>query len=124
MKKNNFLYVKKEKVEVEEKIYAEFNKLVCRQKNITRRYIKYTAPLETMTDQRENIEDEAIKNILIEQLHKALKQLDDEEYRLIFELFFNGRSERSLAQDWDVHPMTIHSKKGKILEKLKKILKK
>lgn len=123
MKKEYYLFVRREKIKVEKEIYIEYQKIVCRQKYGERRYMKYILPLDTLADENLCLEEEAIKEISIEKLHQALKQLDDEEYRLIFELFFNGRSERSLARDLDVHPMTIHSKKAKILQKLKKIMK-
>lgn len=123
MTKEKYIYVRKEKIEIENDMFNEFNKLVCRQKYSERRYMNNTIPLEMIADGI-NIEDEAINKIMIEKLHQALKQLTDEEYSLISELFFNGRSERNLSREWEIHPMTIHSRKRKILEKLKKLMEK
>lgn len=123
MKKKYYLYVRKGKIEIEKEIYTEFNKLVCRQKYSERKYMQHAIPLETITDQV-NLEDEAINKMMIEKLNQALKQLTDEEYNLISELFFNEKSERSISREWDIHPMTIHSRKKKILAKLKNIIKK
>ena len=123
MTKKKYMYVRKEKIEIESEIYTEFNRLVCRQKYSERKYMNHAIPLETIAD-RIDPQDEAIKKIMIEKLHQALQQLTDEEYLLISELFFSGRSERNLSKEWEIHPMTIHSRKKKILEKLKKLMEK
>ena len=124
MEKKKYIYVRNEKIEVKKEVYKEFNKLVCKQKYNKRKYLKHTVPLKLDKDKSTYLEDEAIQKIVIEKLNQTLKQLADEEYHLIFELFFNGQSERSLAREWDVHPMRIYRKKVKILEKLRKMMEK
>ncbi len=82
-RKNTYLYFGKEKIEIGKEIYTEFNRLVCQQYYSERCYMKHTIPLNTTTD-NSNLEDEVIKEILIEKLYSALNQLTDEESRLIF----------------------------------------
>ncbi len=120
MKKTYYLFVKNKKIEVNKDMYLAFHQLICAQKYNERCYRRHAHSLGNLPDARPGVEDTAVKNIMIEKLYDALKQLSEEEYALIFELFFNGRSERGLAGEWDMHPMTIHRQKAKIIEKLKK----
>lgn len=121
MTENYYLYVKNKKVLVGKALYKEFNCLICKQKYSERKYRKNTKPF-TESSAQKYTEEDAIRNIMIEKLYDALKQLTEEEYNLIFELFFNGRSERGLAREWEVHPMVIHRQRTKILEKLQKYM--
>lgn len=57
-------------------------------------------------------------------LRLCLALLSDCERRIIHALFFEGLSERELAKRTQTHYMTIHCRKVKILNKLKKLLKK
>ena len=59
----------------------------------------------------------------IEQLRKALLELDNDEYQLIKELFFNEKTVREYARIRGIPFTTIQSRKDKIIEKLRKILK-
>ncbi len=56
-------------------------------------------------------------------LRAALDQLSEEEKSLIRALFFDERSERELEEMMGVHRMTIHNRKIRILQKLKKMLR-
>ena len=48
----------------------------------------------------ESAEEQALKNIQIQQLHKALSLLSDDERLLIVQIFFEGRTERDLAMEY------------------------
>ena len=72
----------------------------------------------------ESVEDVAVKAVMIEKMMACFKTLPLEEQNLIYELFFNGKSEHQLSKATGIAQMTIHSRKVKILEKLKKLLKK
>ena len=56
-------------------------------------------------------------------LRAALDQLSEEERFLIYALFFDERSERELEEMMGVHRMTLHNRKIRILQKLKKMLR-
>jgi RNA polymerase sigma factor (sigma-70 family) len=72
----------------------------------------------------EDVEDTAVKAVMIEKMLACLKQLTPEEQELITELFFKGKSERQLSAETGTHPMTIHNRKVRILGKLKKFMEK
>ena len=61
---------------------------------------------------------------LICRLHSAIKLLEQSERELILAIYFEGLTERQLARRADLHHMTIHSRKIRILQKLKNLLKK
>lgn len=77
-----------------------------------------------MSDPQKLIEDEVIENIMIDKIIKAIKNLTDNERFIINELFFNGKSERELANLINIPRTTLHSKKIKIINKLKNYIKK
>ena len=69
-------------------------------------------------------EDVVIEKMMVEKLLKCLALLDHSEQMLIKALYFQEKTERQLSKETGVHYSTIHSRKKKILEKLKKMLKK
>lgn len=69
-----------------------------------------------------DIAEEAISNTMIEQLHKAIAKLDDDERRLIHFLYFEGLTERRCAEVFGVYRNAIHMRKKRALEKLRKYL--
>ncbi len=56
-------------------------------------------------------------------LRAALDQLSEEERVLIHALFFRRAPERELEEMMGVHRMTLHNRKIRILQKLKKMLR-
>lgn len=73
-------------------------------------------------DGSESIEDLVTRKLMAEKLKRCLLLLEPDERRLIDELFFNGKSERQLSAHTGIHNMTIHSRKRKILAKLRKLM--
>ena len=71
-----------------------------------------------------SVEEAAILNIEVEQLHKCLALLSAEERQLIESLFFDGLSEREYSAVCGIAQTTINSRKKKILGKLNKLFKK
>lgn len=72
----------------------------------------------------EDVDDIAVKTVMIEKMLTCLKQLAPEEQKLITELFFKGKSERQLSGETGIPYMTIHDRKIRILGKLKKLMEK
>lgn len=72
----------------------------------------------------EDVEDTAVKAVMIEKMLNCLKLLTQEEQELITELFFKGKSERRLSAETGIAQRTINDRKVKILGKLKKIMEK
>jgi RNA polymerase sigma factor (sigma-70 family) len=81
---------------------------------------------EDYADENEKVEDTAIFSLMTDKLYQALDELPEKERELIDALFFsNGRrgmSEREYAAINGIPHPTIHSRKVKILAKLKKLL--
>lgn len=70
----------------------------------------------------ENIEDVAIRAVMLEKLTAALHTLTDEEKAIIHALFYQEVSEVELAKQLGIARTTLQSRKYKIFEKLKKLL--
>jgi RNA polymerase sigma factor (sigma-70 family) len=78
---------------------------------------------DTIPDsESESVENMAVKKVMIENLRKCLLQLPKHEQELIYSLYFEEMSERKLAEKTGTHNMTIHDRRVKILEKLRKML--
>ena len=84
---------------------------------------------ERLCDLNEQFVDESIstesldENIMMkEKLRKCLLLLSFAERSLIEALYYQEKTERELSKETGVHYSTIHSRKKKILEKLKKLL--
>lgn len=136
MKKQEQKYaivVKKERVEVTEEIYKSYYKLFERERYLDKlaekRHISIEACNESgiqveyiISQTEESIEDSFIKQEMLDKLELCLKMLPEQDRFLIYELFYNDKSERQLAQQLGVYQFAIHKRKLRILEKLKKVL--
>ena len=70
-----------------------------------------------------DIESEVERKLEIERLKKALLQLNDDEYKLIKELFYKEIPLREYARINGIPFTTVQGRKDKIIKKLKNILK-
>ena len=68
-------------------------------------------------------DDDVLRRMEYDNLHRCLDLLTPDERALIDALFFEGMTEREYAEESGRHYMTIHSRKVRILDKLKKLLK-
>jgi len=75
------------------------------------------------SDAGESVEDAVLRKLAEDELHRALEKLTDEEYALVYALFFEGKTERAYAKELGGAQVTVHKKKQRILKKLKEILK-
>lgn len=123
-------------MEVSEKDYTDFYKSGRRQKYIDERsaengdfsYDMLTTDdfngEDILVDTSQEIDDAVIHRIMLDKLRDSFVLLSDEEQKLIHEIYFNGLSERNLAEKSGVSQVAIHKRKIKILDKLKKIIEK
>ena len=74
------------------------------------------------SDAGESVEDAVLRKLAEDELHRALEKLTDEEYALVYVLFFEGKTERSYAKELGVSQVAVHKKKQRILKKLKEII--
>ena len=73
-------------------------------------------------EEAENVEDAAVRAVMLEKLNEALYTLSDEETAIIHALFYQETSEVELAKKLEIARTTLQSRKYKILEKLRKLL--
>ena len=78
---------------------------------------------QQFSDSHESVEDIVIQKISLEKLHMALSKLSKKDQDLIYALFYEEKTERDYAKQVGVYPSTVHSRKIRILKKLKKLLK-
>ena len=135
-KKEFFIRVKDELVEVTQEVYltyyrgkrSEQTQLEKMRRNHVLSYDAFdtndTLGAEMLTDTAsDEPEDIVIARIMAEKLHASIAKLSKSERQLIHELFFDGCSERELAQKYEIPLMTLHNKKNAVLAKLLKFLK-
>ena len=81
-------------------------------------------PLELMSgDENPSVEAEVEQRILIERMLQAIGLLEEDEQRLIRQLFFDGLTVREIARREGVFHRTIVYRKDKVLNKLRKLMK-
>ncbi|MBE7727896.1 MAG: sigma-70 family RNA polymerase sigma factor [Enterocloster citroniae] len=68
-------------------------------------------------------EEQVLRRMEVEQLHKALSFLSDDERYLICQIYFEERTERALAKELYLSQKGINKRKGRILEKLRELMK-
>ena len=70
------------------------------------------------------VEDVAVDKLLAEKLHQCLSQLAKEEQKLIFFLYFQGKSQAGLERETGIKQQTISYRDRQIRLKLKKMMEK
>ena len=70
----------------------------------------------------EEVEDAAVRAVMLERLNEALHTLTGEEAAIIHDLFYKEISEVELAKKLGIARTTLQSRKYKMLEKLRKLL--
>lgn len=127
--------INKEIISVNEEVYIVYFKMERRERYLNEvsleKDLSYNQlmdkdyPIEwKMSEPQRFIEDEIVEKIMIERMTIAIKSLTNSERIVINELFFNGKSERELADLMNIPRTTLQSKKIKIVNKLKKIIEK
>ncbi|MEQ3170104.1 sigma-70 family RNA polymerase sigma factor [Dysosmobacter welbionis] len=71
----------------------------------------------------DSVEDIAIRSLQVEQLHRAIALLSDDDRTLIQQLFFECRTERDLATEYSLSQKGINKRKQRILEQLRELMK-
>lgn len=127
-------------IEVTRKEYEDFYREVERHKYVlseSRRFAHFSINeiakdeeeneirgMDILPDENVDICSEIERNIEVEQLKKALLQLNDYDYKLIKALFFEEVSVRDYAKIVGKHYTSVYDDKNRILKKLRKFLKK
>ena len=135
-KKEFFIRVKDELVEVTQEVYLSYyrakrSEQAQIEKEQRHHVLSYDAfdtssalGAEMLTDTAsDEPEDIVIKKFMVEKLYSCIAKLTNDERRLVCMLFFDGCSERETAKKLGLSSMTVHNKKERILAKLLKLLK-
>lgn len=69
-----------------------------------------------------SVEDAAITRVMVEKLHRCLAHLPEGERTLLQKIYFWGMSEREAAQSLGIPRMTLHDRKIKALQALRKMM--
>ena len=141
--KDYFLYIDGQRVRVSEEVYTEYKRGEEKERYFMRRLkkgrfvpdekegiVRYfpskEVSFEKLTeedcepqDDGETPEDAAIRTIMAESLKAALEGLDSGERKLLYEIFWLGKTERELGSIYHVSHKAIHKRKEKILGKLR-----
>lgn len=70
------------------------------------------------------VEDRVVKAAMLEKLRAVLHSLSTEELALLEELFYQEKTEREVAGLYAVSQNTIHYRKSRLLDKLRKMMEK
>lgn len=74
-------------------------------------------------DGKNQTEETVMQNLELKQLQKALSLLSEDEQYLIRQLFFEERTERDLAGEYQLSQKAINKRRQKILRKMKRLMK-
>lgn len=121
-------------MEVTSDVYQDFYKAYRRQKYLTERSIQNRDisidmlssdefnGQDVLSDESKDVVAQAIRNVMIEKLKKAMALLPDDEQLLIYRHYYSDISETELAKLYGVSQQAISKKLLKIRKKLKSLL--
>lgn len=121
-----------ELIPVTEEVYRAYQQPKWREKKQAvvraQKEVSLDAILETdysgQLDSRQALVDEIVADkLLLDELLKALAELNEDERFLIAELFYREKTEREIADSSNISHQAVHKKKNRILAKLKELLK-
>ncbi|MCL1935467.1 MAG: hypothetical protein FWF57_03705 [Defluviitaleaceae bacterium] len=148
---DKYIIIGREEISVTDKVYYEYKRFDWRERKEEERKLKCiledgtrcnlpctkcykdrnknTFSLEELLENEElvltsdlNIEEETIKNLDFELLHKSLKKLDKSDYEIIYNLFFKDMTLSECGKQFGKSHVAIIKKRKKILEKLRLFL--
>ena len=127
-----FVYVNGLKVPVSREVYREYLRLTNRENYLQRLDIQYhvrpfsdyTDALLTnvMVDDKMDLEKIIETREILQLLYEALLTLNDEEFTLVKDLFFEDKTLSEISQSAKVSISTVARRRDKILKHLKKLL--
>lgn len=79
---------------------------------------------ESVEELLERKEKEDLWDARMEKLPVALKQLTEQERSLLHRIFVNRESEYTLAREFGISQPAVHTRKTRLLKKMRKMLEK
>lgn len=147
-RKDFYLYISGKRIKVTEEVYREYYRAKDKEHYFMERLKKGHTIIDPDTKERRvvpgreksyeqlieqdwqfmasetSVEDDAVKAVLLEKLQNVLHSLSDNEMALVEELFYLEKTEREAAKRFKVSQNTIHYRKNKVLDKLRKLMEK
>lgn len=129
-KKTYTIIVNRQRIPVSKEVYNAYHKereaerykqrLIYENEYSLERFQEMGDGIEYRCAACKDIAEELIRGEVQRQLHHALQSLSPEEHLLIYQLFYEGKSERELSAMIGVPQKTINDRKQKILKKLRR----
>lgn len=135
-KKDLYIKIKGELINVSEEVYLTYYRMESRARYLEKKDIRNGKVLYSNLDtdeilgeegipdlNSESVEDAVVRRLMADKLHQCLEKLSAEERDLIVEIYFNEKSEVQLAKESGILRQTINHRKKQILKKFQKMLK-
>jgi len=130
--KEKYIYVKRKKIYVPDEVYRAYKKELNHEAHLKRldrkhkvfHFGDFNTSFVDVADDTVDVEKIIETKMLIEDLYRALNSLNDEERKLIEELYFDDKTLTEVAKQDNTNPMKISRLRNKILGKLRKLLDK
>ena len=127
MDKEYFIELNGRKIPVSKEVYDAFKRPAWKERKRRQVRAEKELSLEAFADagfeipSSQALVDEIFEDkLLLDMLSKALSELTDDERFLINELFYQEKSERTVARETGLPQKTINNRKRAIINKLKK----
>ncbi|MFA9493774.1 RNA polymerase sigma factor [Streptococcus sp. E17BB] len=127
-----FIYVNGIKVPVSKEIYCEYWRLTNRENYLNRLEVQYRVRpfsdyidsqlISVMTDEKMDVERIIETKEILQLLYESLLTLNDDEYTLVKDLFFEDKTLSEISQSEKVSISTVARRRDRILNYLKKLL--
>lgn len=134
-KKEYFIKIENQQIQVSETVYRTYYGLQRRDKTLEEKDQRNGRMLYSNLDTSETlgeemipdmsaaaVEDMVIAKLMSERLHRCINLLPKGEQELIHAIYFEQLSERKLSKKTGVHYMTLHDRKIRIIRKLRKMM--
>lgn len=132
--KNVYVCVDNETAKVLEQVDEETRRIYLQEEYLTfMSNVKYKRSNQSLekslengfdvVDENQDVEENAIKNADIEKVRRAISQLEPQQQWLVKQVYFNQRTNVSIASELGVTEGAIRDRLKRIFEKIKKFLK-
>lgn len=137
-----FIEIGRQDIEVDKELYSIYTSMERRERYLIERDTGRRLSLDRMIEDRymwdkiETMRSESVEELLerkekedlwdarMEKLPVALKQLTEQERSLLHRIFVNRESEYTLAREFGISQPAVHTRKTRLLKKMRKMLEK
>ena len=137
-----FIEIGRQDIEVGKELYSIYTSMERRERYLIERDTGRRLSLDRMIEDRymwdkiETMRSESVEELLerkekedlwdarMEKLPVVLKQLTEQERSLLHRIFVNKESEYTLAREFGISQPAVHTRKTRLLKKMRKMLEK